>query len=110
VAEKAARAAVGSPLPSPASHVFRVPEEARQYEHVAGLPFGTRGGLVVRHSFPQDGAYDIRVLLLCRIAGECDGALGFADRHQLEILVDGETVRLFTLDPREQTEPGAAPL
>ena len=29
-------------------------------DHVDGLPFGTRGGLLVRHHFPVDGEYVIK--------------------------------------------------
>ena len=110
VAEKVSRAAIGASIPAATSQVFRVSEEARQYEHVPGLPFGTRGGLLARYIFPQDGTYEIKVLLMCRIAGECDGALGFADRHELEILVDGERVQGFTLEPRLEPDPNAPPL
>ena len=100
-AAKISRAAVGRPLAPPTAHEFRIPEEMRQYERVAGLPFGTRGGALVRHTFPQDGDYVIEVDLLCRIAGECDGSAGFADRHELEVTVDGERVALFALDPHD---------
>ncbi len=100
-AAKISRAAVGRPLAAPTAHEFRIPEEMRQYERVAGLPFGTRGGALIRHTFPQDGDYVIEVDLLCRIAGECDGSAGFADRHELEVTVDGARVGLFTLDPHD---------
>ena len=100
-ASKISQAAVGRPLTAPTAGEFRVSEEMRQYERVAGLPFGTRGGALIRHTFPQDGDYVIEVDLLCRIAGECDGSAGFADRHELEVAVDGERVELFTLDPHD---------
>jgi hypothetical protein len=94
---KISRAALGRPLATPKSEEFRVPEELRQYEHVEGLPFGTRGGMLVTYPFPQDGEYQIRVDLLCRTAG-CDGSAGFADRHELEVTLDGERVQVFTLE------------
>ncbi len=100
-AAKISRAAVGRPLAAPTAHEFRIPEERRQYERVAGLPFGTRGGALIRHTFPQDGDYVIDVDLLCRIAGECDGSAGFADRHELVVTVDGARVGLFALEPHE---------
>ena len=100
-ASKISQAAVGRPLTAPTAREFRVAEEMRQYERVAGLPFGTRGGALIRHTFPQDSDYVIEVDLLCRIAGECDGSAGFADRHELEVAVDGERVELFTLDPHD---------
>ena len=34
---------------------FNVPDDATQNYHVAGLPFGTRGGTLIEHEFPADG-------------------------------------------------------
>ena len=53
------------------------------------LPFGTRGGRLIRHHFPRDGEYEFRILLMCRRLGECDGSAGFADSHRLLVMVDG---------------------
>ena len=36
---------------------------SRRRMHVDGLPFGTRGGTVVHHTFPLDGTYEIQVRL-----------------------------------------------
>ena len=108
-AARISRAAVGRPLPAPTAREFRVSEERRQYGRVEGLPFGTRGGTLITYNFPQEGEYVIDVDLLCRIAGECDGSAGFADRHELEVTLDGERVALFTLEPHEgiDVEPQA---
>jgi len=100
---KISRASIGRVPPIPRSDEFRVPEALRQYEHVEGLPFGTRGGILVKYNFPQDGEYQVRVDLLCRMAG-CDGSAGFADRHELEVLLDGRRVRVFTLEPHDQDD------
>ncbi len=59
-AQKVSRLAVGSPMPSPASYVVVLPTDLTQEDHVDGLPFGTRGGALVRHNFPLDGAYEIQ--------------------------------------------------
>ena len=69
-----------------------MPETLPQYEHVEGLPLGTRGGLLARYTFPHTGEYEIAVDLLCRIQGECDGSVGFPDTHELEVAIDGERV------------------
>ena len=50
-AGRISRLAVGTAL-APTQTVYRVPEDATQDYHVEGLPFGTRGGLLVRHEFP----------------------------------------------------------
>ena len=72
-----ASVAVGRPPASPKADVFRVPIEQPQYEHVDGLPFGTRGGMLVPYHFPQNGEYGIRVQLRCPNMKDlaCDGAL-----------------------------------
>ncbi len=106
-ARKISREALGRELPAPAVTEYRVAETQPQYDHLEGLPFGTRGGLLVRHHFPRDGTYEIAVDLLCRIQGECDGSVGFADRHELEVAIDGERVALFTLEPRAAFRPHA---
>ena len=43
-AQKVSRLALGSPLPSPTSHIVVLPADLTQEDHVDGLPFGTRGG------------------------------------------------------------------
>ena len=104
-ARKISREALGGPLPAPAVKEYRVAETQPQYEHLDGLPFGTRGGLLVRHHFPRNGTYEIAIDLLCRIQGECDGSVGFPDPHELEVAIDGERVTLFTLEPRAEFRP-----
>ena len=106
-ARKISREALGTPLPAAAVKEYRVAETQPQYEHIDGLPFGTRGGLLVQHHFPRSGTYEIAVDLLCRIQGECDGSVGFPDPHELEVAVDGERVALFELEPRGEFRPHA---
>ena len=36
---------------------YRAPGDSTQIRHVEGLPFGTRGGLLIEHTFPVDGEY-----------------------------------------------------
>ena len=40
---------------------YRVAEDTTQNYHVEGLPFGTRGGLEIEHTFPSDGKYTFKV-------------------------------------------------
>ena len=101
VARRVSTAAVSGTPSGPAVHLVRVPEDVPQYGRIEGLPFGTRGGTLVSQYFPQSGEYDIRVTLTCRIVGTCDGSAGFADTHQLEIMVDGERIGQFTLEPHD---------
>ena len=40
---------------------YRVPGDCQQDVHIDGLPLGTRGGIVVRHTFPLDAEYDLEI-------------------------------------------------
>jgi hypothetical protein len=37
------------------------PGTGRQQHHIAGMPFGTRGGFAVEHNFPADGDYELTI-------------------------------------------------
>ncbi len=37
------------------------PGTGRQKHHIAGMPFGTRGGFIVTHNFPADGEYELTI-------------------------------------------------
>ena len=101
-AMRISRAAVGGAPSAPLSTTFPVPVDQPQYERIDGLPFGTRGGTLVRYDFPRDGEYEIKASLTCttEVDLECNGALGFSETHVLQILVDGELLRSFTLTPK----------
>src|SRR5262249_368027 len=90
------RAAVGSPPPALATAIYRVPPELQQHDRQDDLPFGTRGGTLVRHVFPLNAEYDIRVGL--------SNARGVSDPQQLEVTIDGAQVKLFTVTARDQPE------
>ena len=94
-ARKISRLAVGSPVPSPIAETFRVASDQGQDHHVAGLPFGTRGGLVVDFNFPEDAEYVISVVP--------DGPL-YIEPHELELTLDGERLDVFTVG--RALEPG----
>src|SRR5713101_239962 len=62
-AEKVSRLAVGRPGRSPGGDTIRIQPDLTQEEHLDGLPLGTRGGAVVRYTFPLDGEYEIQIRL-----------------------------------------------
>ncbi len=105
VARRVSRAALGTAPPAPSPVEYRVKESLQQNERAEGLPFGTRGGMLVRHDFPLDAEYELRIDLMCRLGGECDGSVGFPDTHTLLVLVDGRQVKAFTLEPRKDMRP-----
>jgi hypothetical protein len=59
-AARVSRVAIGEAA-TPSQVTYRVPEDTTQNYHVEGLPFGTRGGLLVDHTFPSDGKYTFKV-------------------------------------------------
>lgn len=106
-AGKISRLAIGSTV-TPSQTVYRVPEDSSQNYHVAGLPFGTRGGLVVHHEFPADGEYELRVIPVTLGNMGNNRAFGEVRGEQLEVLLDGERVELFDWDAATEGrgEPG----
>jgi hypothetical protein len=60
-AAKISRLALGDPSIGLDRAVYRVPGDLSQDAHIEGLPLGTRGGIVVRHTFPLEAEYDIQV-------------------------------------------------
>jgi mono/diheme cytochrome c family protein len=95
-AQKVSRLAVGSSAPSPSSHVVVLPADLTQEDHVDGLPFGTRGGAIVRHTFPLNGAYEIQIRLS---RDRNENVEGLSEASQLEITLDGNRLQLFTIKP-----------
>jgi hypothetical protein len=69
------------------------------------LPFGSRGGVAVRHTFPVDAEYEISVRL--RRNGY-DYIVGSAEPHQIDVRIDGERVDRFTIGGENKGTP--APL
>jgi hypothetical protein len=59
-ASRISRLAVGAAA-APTQVTYRVAEDTTQNYQVEGLPFGTRGGLAIHHTFPSDGKYTLKV-------------------------------------------------
>ena len=95
-AQKISRLAVGSAAIVPGSRVVTLRPDLTQEAHLEGLPFGTRGGAVVDHTFPLDGEYEIEVRLA---RNRNENVEGLRDPHVVEMLLDGERLRLFTVVP-----------
>lgn len=103
VAGKISQLAINPPA-TPVTETFKVSPERSQNDRLDGLPFGTRGGTLIRHQFPQDGEYEIKILMLCTTETDvpCNGALGFSEPHVLEVTLDGARVKTFTLEPAKR--------
>ena len=95
VARQVTRLAVGLP-PVPGGQVFEVPLhiEQQEYRMSDDLPLGSRGGIAVRYHFPVDGEYLLKVRLRKQYA---DYLMGMGWEQDLDVRVDGEFVRRFTV-------------
>lgn len=81
--------AVGMSSPSPASKVYRA-SPSGQETYIEGMPLGTRGGMVVEHSFPADGEYTFN---LNNTGGGGGGYVaGLDDRQKIILAIDGVKV------------------
>jgi mono/diheme cytochrome c family protein len=104
-AEKISRLAVGGPSLSPGGATVRLRPDLTQEKHIEGLPVGTRGGALVPHTFPLDGEYEITI----RLARDRNENIeGLTEPHQLDLLLDGERLKLFTVEPAPVKEDEVA--
>jgi hypothetical protein len=91
-AAKISRLALGHET-SPARKIYHVREDYSQEDHIDGLPFGTRGGMLVHHYFPADGEYVISWDPVRTTVGGLYG--GDSEDEQIELIVDGQRLKLF---------------
>ncbi len=85
-ATRVARTAVGY-WKTPTEMTYIAPGDTSQNQHIDGLPFGTRGGMLVRHNFPADGMYKFSI--------QNFGIGRYIPGEQIEFVIDGERVKLF---------------
>ena len=93
-AAKISRLALGHET-APSRKIYRVREDYSQEDHVEGLSFGTRGGLLIHHYFPADGEYSISWDPVRTTVGALYG--GDSLDEQLELTIDGMRVKLFRI-------------
>jgi hypothetical protein len=95
-ARKISRLATGTTSRTPGGETVTLRPDLTQEKHVEGLPLGTRGGTIVRHTFPLDGEYEVQVRLARDRNEYVEGLRG---PHEVELLLDGERLKLFTVKP-----------
>ena len=94
-AAKISRQALGDPTLRPTTAIYKTSPLLAQDGRVSeDLPFGSRGGLAVRHHFPLDAEYVVRVALRGRSRAG----------HALEVRLDRERVQRFDLGERTPLE------
>ena len=89
-ARHVSRLAIGSATIQPTAETFRLRADLSQDISFDSLPIGTRGGTAIKYQFPLDAEYSIAV----------EPLTGGTDAHQLEVSIDGERVKLFTVGGR----------
>jgi len=80
-AMKISRLAVGDKTMGPSQVTYSPPPGLSQDRHIDGLPLGTRGGMLVHHTFPLDAEYDFAL-------GGRGGGPG------IDVTLDGEQVKV----------------
>jgi hypothetical protein len=78
-AMKISRRAVGDRTLIPSQVTYNAPSGFSQDKHIEGLPLGTRGGLLITHTFPVDAEYEFSV----------GGGLGAGG---IDVTLDGDKV------------------
>jgi mono/diheme cytochrome c family protein len=90
-AAKISRLAVGDPSIGLDRVTYRAAGNLSQDQHLDGLPLGTRGGMIVRHTFPLNADYDLQ------IGPGRSGGLGAvvtARAQDIDVTIDGQPVDL----------------
>jgi len=93
-ADRVSALAVGDGTLEPEAHTYTIRQDVSQDRHIDGLPLGTLGGALIRHTFPLDGEYDLQVKLYRSNLGMMRG-LQLA--HPFELAIDGRPVRAATV-------------
>jgi len=100
-AQMISRIAMGREGLGPMGTVVRLPADRTQDLHVDGLPLGTRGGLLMEHTFPRDGVYEIQL----RLARDRDEKIeGLSQSNSLDLLLDKKQMHRFTVHPPPDPE------
>ncbi len=92
---KISRLAIGrAPAGGTVIETYEVPlRRVQDTQQSEDLPFGSRGGTAVRHHFPVDGEYLIKLRLRTNYVGY---VRGIDQAHDIEIRLDGRRIRQFT--------------
>jgi mono/diheme cytochrome c family protein len=93
-ADRISSLAVGDTDIGPGAEIYKARHDLSQDQHIEGLPLGTNGGMLVRHTFPLDGEYLIQVKLF---RSNIESVRGLESENQLEILLDGERVKVASV-------------
>ena len=106
-AGKIGRLAIGDPTIRPAVSSYRVSPMMLQIDRMSeDLPFGSRGGAAVRHQFPVDGEYVVRIRL--QHTTNSPFIRGLTKPHRLEVRLDRDLIKGFAIGGGAATSGTAA--
>lgn len=102
-AGKVSRLAVGSSASGPVDVEYKLPKRLMQEDRAGDdLPFGSRGGIAIRHYFPLDGEYVLKIRLQRDC---CRGYItGLGDPHKLDVRLDGVSIGSFAIGGERRGE------
>jgi mono/diheme cytochrome c family protein len=94
-ARKVTRIAIGDASIRPVFETYTAPRFLMQEvdRMSEDLPFGSRGGMAIRHYFPVEADYTVRVVLQ-RMARESIRGL-LDEPHDMEVSMDGQRLKMF---------------
>ena len=107
-AREVSRLAVGDASlgEAPRSATYRVPRLLEQDVRLGDdLPFGSRGGLAVRHNFPLNGEYGFKIRLRRQVY---DYIVGMGRAQDLDLRIDGARVKRFRVGGEARGTRGPA--
>jgi hypothetical protein len=106
VARQVTRLATGIAPGTPRVETFEIPLHVMQDDRQSeDLPLGSRGGIAVRHDFPVDGEYLIKVRLQRQYQ---DYIKGMGWPQQLDVRLDGKLLKRFTVGGGATGRPAAS--
>ncbi|HUI76677.1 MAG TPA: DUF1592 domain-containing protein [Bryobacteraceae bacterium] len=106
VAREVTRLAVGLPPVRPKIETFQIPlhvlQDDRQSED---LPLGSRGGMAIRHDFPVNGEYLVKIRLQRQYQ---DYLKGMGWPQLVDIRIDGKLLKRFVVGGAAKGRPAAS--
>jgi hypothetical protein len=112
-ARRIGRLAVGDQNARPVVQIYTLPRTLVQLDRMSDdLPFRSRGGTVIRHYFPADGEYAVKIRM--QRALNTNVIRGLANHEQLDVRLDQVRLELFAIggecvgsaEPRCRKPPG----
>jgi len=101
-AKKIARMAIGDASTRAMTTIYDIPymtlvQDERMSED---LPFGSRGGVAIKHYFPVDGEYEVRLRVQRNSLNIGNEIRGLDVQNDIDVRLDGQRLQLFTLGGR----------